>query len=109
VNIGMVYHDQIEVDETDAFMSNLGLGGCCIQTNQPCTPGDEIDLQIKLGADDSVHRARALVCWIREPAPDAAPGEVTGAMGVQFTQISDEALTRLKLFIAEKAASEMFT
>ncbi len=108
VNVGTIYHDQIEVDGTDALMSDLGLGGCCIRTNQPNSPGSEIDLQLRLSSEDPIYRARAVVRWVRDPAPDAAPGDVTGAMGVEFTQISEAALTRLKLFIEEKASSELF-
>ena len=108
VNIGTVYHDQIEVDGTDALMSDLSLGGCCIRTNRPSPGGSEIDMQFRLFAGAPLFSARARVCWIREPKADAAPGDITGAMGVEFTQIDEDALLRLKRFIAEKAETELF-
>ncbi|MFH1529467.1 MAG: PilZ domain-containing protein [Pseudomonadota bacterium] len=108
VNIGTVYHDQIEVDGTDALMSDLSLGGCCIRLNNPGPLGSEIEVQFRLTTAGPVFRARAVIRWVREAAPDAAPGDITGAMGVQFSEIAGDALLRLKQFIEEKAAAELF-
>ncbi len=107
-NIGTIYHDQIEVDGTDALMSDLSLGGACILTNRPAAPGTEIQVQLRLSADAPVDRARAIVRWVRETDPGSAHGDLSGAMGVQFTEISEDALTRLKIFIEEKASAELF-
>jgi hypothetical protein len=107
-NIGTIYHDQLEVDGTDALMSDLSLGGACILTNRPSPPGTEIDVQLRLSATDPIYRAKAVVRWVRESEPGIALGELTGAMGVQFTEISEAALTRLKIFIEEKASAELF-
>lgn len=108
VNIGTIYHDQIEVDGTDALLSDLSLGGACILTNRPSPPGSEVEVQLRLTSDEPTYRARAVVRWVREVDPGAAPGDISGAMGVQFTEIAEDALTRLKVFIAEKAAAELF-
>ena len=108
VKIGTVYHDQIEVDGTDALMSDLSMGGCCIRTNRPSSPGSEVTIQLRLSADDPAYEARGLIRWVRDPMPDASPGDITGAMGIQFTEIDAEVLNRLKIFIADKAASELF-
>jgi c-di-GMP-binding flagellar brake protein YcgR len=108
VNVGTVYHDQIEVDGTDALLSDLSLGGACILTNRPLPVGSEILVQLRLTADDPIYKARAVVRWVRNADAAAGHGDMSGAMGVEFIEITGDALTRLKIFIEAKAAAELF-
>ena len=109
VELKTVYHDQIDVDETDALMSNLSFGGCCIATNRPLEQGSMVRFSFRLPGIDRQVICKGKVCWVQDPDPAAGSAQVTGAMGIQFLEIKDEDLMALKRFIEEQASSSLFS
>jgi len=108
VLIETVFHDQLELDETDAMMSNMSLGGCCIRTLRCPRPGSVISFRCRLPDSDHVIDVDGRVQWVRDPLPDGPAETVIGAIGVMFTRISEQDLQALKRFIEAKAKDEMF-
>jgi uncharacterized protein (TIGR02266 family) len=102
VRLRTVYHDEIDAEESDSLMSNLSLGGCFIRSSRVLPQGSTIHVKFKIPETEAVVQAVATVRWAQDSGPEESRG-----MGVQFTDISGEALLALKQFIAQKLESSL--
>ncbi len=102
VQLRTIYHDEIDADESDSLMSNLSQGGCYIRTPRVLPSGSTIHVKFKVPGLDVTVEAVGSVRW----ANDSGPTESRG-MGVQFTEISQDALLILKQYIAGQLESSL--
>lgn len=106
VDIQMVYGEELELDGTDALMSDLSLGGCSLKTDNAPVVDSLVSFQFKVPETDRVIRARGKVQWVRPPEKGAKG--VSGLVGIMFTEISNEDLMELKRYVEKRISEELF-
>jgi uncharacterized protein (TIGR02266 family) len=97
----------VDLDETDALLSNLSMGGAFIKTDQPLEIGDTVAVELRISPDEAPVCAEGKVSW-RRPLERALEEGQTAGMGVQFTRIHPFDLARLKRFIEAKITEDLF-
>jgi uncharacterized protein (TIGR02266 family) len=86
----------LDAESIDMVLDNLSIGGCFIKTDRPEAPGSELDLRFILPGVQGVSvTAKGRVCWLK--SDDA--GNLEG-MGVQFTRLAADQMTKLKRYLA---------
>ena len=107
VKLQTVLEADLDLDGSDALMSNLSLGGCCVFSDRPRKMGEVLDLRFELGEGLGSVSAEGEIKWIK-PIPSGEEGR-KWAIGVLFTDISAPDLHALKAFLEEKIGAEMFS
>jgi hypothetical protein len=96
----------LDLDGSDALMSNLSLGGCCIFSSRNRKMGEVVDLRFELGEGLGGVSAEGEIKWIKS-LPAAEDGR-KWALGILFTDISAPDLQALKTFLEEKIGQSLF-
>lgn len=81
------------------FSTNLSEGGIFVATVQLAARGTPVDLQFTLPGGKKLE-VKGEVRWVREPndlTPEICPG-----VGIQFTELSDDAAAAIKAFIGSR-------
>lgn len=81
------------------FSTNLSEGGIFVATVQLSARGTPVDLQFTLPGGKKLE-VKGEVRWVREPndlTPEICPG-----VGIQFTELSDDAAAAIKAFIGSR-------
>jgi Tfp pilus assembly protein PilZ len=82
----------VDLDLTDAMMSNLSLGGAFLVTSHAAGKDSIVRVRFDPGDGGPAIDVVGRVAWVKAASgPGAPPG-----MGVQFVQVSGQDLARLK-------------
>lgn len=73
------------------LISDLSPGGVFVRTKQPLPIGTEVELHVRLSAEEPPIGVRGKVVWLRD---GVGPMEREG-MGIQFTGVMGEVLAEL--------------
>ena len=98
-----VFARDIDLDETEMLMMNMGIGGAFVRTDQPVPPGQPVTLRIYLHPNDQPISVAGEVVWWRAPGQGKEPG-----MGVKFVQMSPQEQSRFKEFLAGLIEEDLF-
>ena len=98
-----VFSRDIDLDETDALMTNMSLGGAFVRTDHPAPPGSPVTLKMYVEGSDVPISVAGEVVWWRRPGQGEEPG-----MGVKFMQVSAQDLERLKKYLASLVEQDLF-
>ena len=98
-----VFKNDINLDETEVLMLNMGSGGAFIKTNNPAPPGTAITLRIYLEQESEPLSVSAEVVWWKTTEKDDEPG-----MGVKFLRVTDDDLESIKGFVENLIEDDLF-
>jgi len=99
-----VFRRDIDLDETEALMLNLSIGGAFVKADDPCPPGTPITLRFYLDDAPTPLSVAAEVAWWRRPGVEA----VEPGMGVRFLQIGSDDQRRLREYLARLVEEDLF-
>ena len=99
-----VFGKDIDLDETEVLMLNLGIGGAFVKSDDPCPPGTPITLRFYLDEATPPLSVAGEVVWLRRNGTDLRE---TG-MGVRFLQIGDDDQRRLREYLARLVEEDLF-
>lgn len=80
----------------NSYISNLGLGGLFIQTDQPLDKGSRFDLKISLPDGEKDLEVHCEVTWIRKEEKVTQKAKLPPGMGVRFLNFSPEDKKRIE-------------
>ena len=99
-----VFNNDINLDETEVLMLNMGSGGAFIKTNNPAPPGTPVTLRVYLEPDGEPLSVSAEVVWWKTTDKDDEPG-----MGVKFQRVDPMDLEAIKTFIEQLIEQNLFS
>ncbi len=98
-----VFKNDLNLDETEVLMLNMGSGGAFINTDSPAPPGTPVTLRMYLKPDSEPLSISAEVVWWRTNAREGTPG-----MGVKFSRVGKDDLEAIKAFIENLIEDDLF-
>lgn len=104
-NLGIygVFEKNIDLEQTDMMLANLGLGGAFIKTDKPAVPGSTVTLRFYLPGRSVPISVSGEVAWWQT---DPSKGNV--GMGVKFTAVNEKDLEDIKRYLEQLVAEELF-
>jgi uncharacterized protein (TIGR02266 family) len=104
VRVFGVFRRDLDLDETEMMMMNLSTGGAFVRTDAPAPSGAQVLLRVYEHEDATPLPIQGEVVWTRLPGQGTPVG-----MGVRFTQLAPDDLTRLKAFLARLVEEDLFS
>ena len=98
-----VFEKNIDLEQTDMMLANLGLGGAFIKTDKPAVPGTSVTLRFYLPGREVPISVSGEVAWWQT---DPSKGNV--GMGVKFTAVTEKDLEDIKRYLERLVAEELF-
>lgn len=83
-----------------AYARTIGLGGCFLETNEPCALGTELKVRFQLPALEVMLELEARVVYVRPRREDTQQARGPG-MGLKFKDVGDIARDTLRTYIEE--------
>ncbi len=103
IRIYGVFSKDIDLEQTDMMLANLGIGGAFIKTDKPAVPGTSVTLRFYLpGRDIPVSVSGEVAWWQTDPAKGSV------GMGVKFTAVQEADLEAIKKYIEGLVAADLF-
>jgi len=103
IRIYGVFGKNIDLEQTDMMLANLGIGGAFIKTEKPAVPGTSVTLRFYLPGRDIPISVSGDVAWWQT---DPSKGSV--GMGVKFTAVQEDDLEEIKKYIENLVAEDLF-
>lgn len=98
-----VFKNDINLDETEVLMLNMGSGGAFIKTDNPAPPGTPVTLRVYLEPDAEPLSVSAEVVWWKTQGQEGESG-----MGVKFMRVRPQDLEAIKAFVEDLIENELF-
>ena len=103
IRIFGVFQKDIDLEQTDMMLANMGIGGAFIKTNKPAPPGTVVTLRFYLpGRDIPLSVGGEVVWWQTDPDK----GNV--GMGVKFISVSEKDLEDIKKYLEQLVTEDLF-
>ena len=103
IRIFGVFEKDIDLEQTDMMLANMGLGGAFIKTEKPAPPGTVVTLRFYLpGYERPLSVGGEVVWWQTDPSKGAV------GMGVKFTSVSEEDLEAIKKYLEGLVEKDLF-
>jgi len=80
------------------YTSNMSIGGLFIRTREPLPVGTRFKMRFRVEGHLDPVEVMGQVCWIQQVG---GPGPLQPGMGVQFTEMAEQDLTRIQAMLKD--------